>query len=100
MWDAGTGKRLYALSGPVHGDIVYDVEFSPDGKSLISASADKSAKVWTFGAESSKLEKTLSGHSHLSQPVAIDAWRNLGGLDLAATAPENVRVGNGDAGCL
>ena len=33
-------------------------------KSLISSSADKSAKVWTFGAESSKIDKTLTGHSH------------------------------------
>jgi WD40 repeat protein len=43
LWDAASGQQLYALSG--HSDGVTDVEFSPDGKRLYTASVDGTSRV-------------------------------------------------------
>jgi WD40 repeat protein len=40
---------------------VNDVTWSPDGKSLGSASDDKTVRIWE--ASTGKLKSTLSGHS-------------------------------------
>src|SRR5207253_564163 len=44
IWNASTGKRLLTLHG--HSYLISDLAFSPDGKSLASASWDQTAKVW------------------------------------------------------
>jgi RNA polymerase sigma factor (sigma-70 family) len=44
LWDAGTGKELYALRG--HGREVAGVVFSPDGKTLASGSRDHTIRLW------------------------------------------------------
>jgi WD40 repeat protein len=43
-----------------HGDVITRVKYSPDGKTLASASWDKTAKVWS---QDGKLLYTLKGHS-------------------------------------
>ncbi|HBL58909.1 MAG TPA: hypothetical protein DDZ80_10440 [Cyanobacteria bacterium UBA8803] len=42
-----------------HRDAVFKVSFSPDGKTLASASADRTIKLWSTDG---KLQKTLDGH--------------------------------------
>ena len=45
LWDVGEGQAcLRALEG--HNGAVYDLAFSPDGRFLVSASADDTCKVW------------------------------------------------------
>ena len=34
-----------------HSDYVWSVAFSPDGTKIVSGSADKTIKVWDFGAQ-------------------------------------------------
>ena len=48
LWDVATGKRL----GPplVHGRTVREVTFSPDGKTLLTASFDRTARCWELPA--------------------------------------------------
>jgi WD40 repeat protein len=45
LWDVGTGRLLRTFSG-YHNDPIFDMAFSPDGKQIVSASADNTAKLW------------------------------------------------------
>jgi WD40 repeat protein len=44
IWDVATGKELCRFTGHTRG--LYGLAFSPDGKLLVSASADHTALVW------------------------------------------------------
>ncbi|KAI1782619.1 WD40-repeat-containing domain protein [Ganoderma leucocontextum] len=44
IWDVATGAALVALAGRTV--LVMDVSFSPDGRSILSASCDGFAKIW------------------------------------------------------
>ena len=44
LWDAATGKALVTLEG--HTDRVWSAAFSPDGTRVVTASFDKTAKIW------------------------------------------------------
>ena len=61
------GQRLLTLSG--HAGAVTSVAFSPGGQTLVSASTDKSIKLWNAG--SGQLLRTLSGDSDAVPSVAF-----------------------------
>lgn len=44
IWDARTGRQLIAFRA--HETKIWDLEFSPDGSRLVTASGDQTAKVW------------------------------------------------------
>ena len=44
IWDIETGEMIRRLDG--HNGAVYDLDFDPSGKLLVSASADDTLKVW------------------------------------------------------
>ena len=44
LWDTRTGALLQRFEG--HRDSVYSVAFSPNGKSFVSGSLDRSLKIW------------------------------------------------------
>jgi WD40 repeat protein len=48
-WDAVTGKLLLSFDG--HADWVDTVEFSPDARSLLTASADGTVRSWELPQE-------------------------------------------------
>jgi WD40 repeat protein/serine/threonine protein kinase len=61
LWDAATGKPVAAGGFAGHTDAVVSVAFSRDGKRLLSASFDKTARLWDV--ESGKELKSFLGHS-------------------------------------
>ena len=44
LWDIDSGKEIRTLKD--HIDAVYALEFTPDGKRLVSGGADRTVKIW------------------------------------------------------
>ena len=63
IWDTATGKTSVTLKG--HTDGINVVAFSPDGKRIVTASADNTAKVWN--AATGKLHLTFTGHTRVKE---------------------------------
>ena len=52
-----------------HGDTVFSVAFSPDGRTVASGSFDKTVKLWD--AQTGALKRTLTGHTNWVYSVAF-----------------------------
>jgi WD40 repeat protein len=44
LWEAKTGKKLHVFHG--HGSDVWEVALSPNGRRLVTASADGTTRIW------------------------------------------------------
>ncbi|GAB1545461.1 hypothetical protein NUACC21_81370 [Scytonema sp. NUACC21] len=73
------GKLLFTLTG--HSNVVQAVAVTPDGQRLISASWDKTLKVWDV--KTGKELRTLTGHSNSVLAVAVtpDGQRVISGSE-------------------
>ena len=45
LWDVASGHQLLTL--PAHDNAIYAAAFSPDGKGLVTAGGDNTARIWT-----------------------------------------------------
>jgi WD40 repeat protein len=70
VWDVETGQLKWR-DRTTHTDIVYDVVFTPDGKSLVSGGIDKLVRL--FDPQTGDVQKTLSGV----------AWDGMASLSLS-----------------
>ena len=65
LWSADTGEHIRTLVGDMqprgHGRVVYSLAYSPDGKTLASASADYTVRLWN--ARNGKHIQTFTGHT-------------------------------------
>ncbi|MBD2186114.1 caspase family protein [Planktothrix sp. FACHB-1355] len=75
------GQKEHSLEG--HNDLVYTVAFSPDGKTLASASSDNTIKLWNL--QSQTAIATLTGHSSSVNSVAFSP----DGKTLASASTDN-----------
>jgi len=74
VWNARTGRCLFSLSG--HTDCVEALRWGGAGL-LYSASRDRTIKVWAItdagaASEAGKLARTLSGHGHRVNSLALN----------------------------
>ncbi|KAG0293397.1 hypothetical protein BGZ96_002865 [Linnemannia gamsii] len=67
LFDANTGVLMSDLRG--HTDSVISLAFSPDRKTFVSGSHDKTARIWNI--QTGKVEKTLEGHTEAVTAVAF-----------------------------
>jgi WD40 repeat protein len=89
VWDAQTGRETLTLTG--HTDRVQSVAFSPDGRRLVSAAADRTVKVWD--AQTGQELRTFKG---FAGPVD-DRDSDLGGMGPVAVSPDGRRVASGNS---
>ncbi|KAG9015672.1 hypothetical protein FRB90_004491 [Tulasnella sp. 427] len=86
-------KPRFTLSG--HTMSISSIKFSPDGRMLASASADKLVKVWSV--LTGQILKTLEGHTEGLSDVA---WSNDSEFLASASDDNTVRVWNVDTGVV
>jgi WD40 repeat protein/DNA-binding SARP family transcriptional activator len=82
VWDAASGRRVSTLTG--HSGGVLDLEFSPDGSRLATASFD--GTVWLWDARSGEPIEVLRGHDGTVSSVAFSP----DGSRLASVGTEGV----------
>ena len=91
IWDAETGEQIKELYG--HSYIAHSAIFTPNGKSVVSASSDKTVRIWNVEADGSFI--VLQGHNDKVRAIAIspDGTRIISGSDGGS-----IRVWNSDTG--
>jgi WD40 repeat protein len=91
LWDAASGLLESTFKG--HTGVVTQSRFSPDGKTIVSASCDHTLKVWNVASGS--LVRTLAGHTDCVEGVAVspDNARILSSSDDATWKLWNARTG-------
>jgi WD40 repeat protein len=93
LWSWPDKKLLGKLEG--HTDLIHDVTWLPDGKTLATASADRTIRVWHFPAKETKT--TLTGHSG---PVLAVVALPDGKTVCSGSVDQTIRVWNVSDGTL
>jgi WD40 repeat protein len=91
LWDAASGLLKSTFKG--HTDVVIECPFFPDGKTVVSASYDRTLKVWDVASGS--LVRTLAGHTDCVSCVDVSPVnaRILSGSDDETWKLWNARTG-------
>jgi hypothetical protein len=83
--DAGRGSLIRSFGG--HRDVLYDAEFSPDGKTLATAGYDRSIKLWNVA------DGTIVRSIDVHNGAIFDlAWHPSGKLLGSASADETIKL--------
>lgn len=92
LWNVET-KTVAKQFVDAHSDTVFGLDFSRDGKSLVSGAADKFVKQ--FDVESGKLVRSFEGHTHHVLGVT---WKGDGSRIASAGADNAIKVWNVETG--
>jgi WD40 repeat protein len=79
--DAGSALEVSSLRG--HTSNVTDADFSPDGRRLVTASADRTVRVWDLGTGKEALK--LSGDPFVTTVRFVSGGRRLLGGSMDRT---------------
>ena len=92
IWDVAKRELIREIED-AHSDTVFGVEFSRDGKMLVSGSADKFVKI--HEVESGKHVRSFEGHTHHVMDVS---WQADGSTLASAGADNDIKVWNVETG--
>jgi len=92
VWDVAKRSLLKEIKD-AHSDTVFGVEFSRDGKLLLSGAADKFVKI--FELESGKHVKSFEGHTHHVMDVS---WQADSSVVVSAGADNAIKIWNVETG--
>nr|VFJ61812.1 MAG: WD40 repeat [Candidatus Kentron sp. FW] len=82
-----------------HSNVIQGLAFSPDGKRLLSGSADDTARLWDM--ETGKILRVLRGHSDAIYAVAFSPPEEKGGERLVTGSDDQtLRLWDGDGNLL
>ena len=79
IWEAGAGPPHYAPSKGIKSRVLA-VALTPDGKRAVSASDDRTLKIWEL--DSGRLLRTLEGHEAYGERGRPHPGREAGRLRL------------------
>jgi WD40 repeat protein len=92
IWDVQKQSLVKTIED-AHSDTVFGVQFSRDGKRIVSGAADKFVKL--FDVQTGKLIKSFEGHTHHVMDVSIKA----DGSTIASAGADNaIKVWNVETG--
>jgi WD40 repeat protein len=83
LWNVADGSFVREVS-EAHSDVIYGLEFSPDGKQIASSASDRFAKI--FDVATGAFVRSFEGHTHHVLGVS---WRADGRV-LATSGADNV----------
>jgi WD40 repeat protein/tRNA A-37 threonylcarbamoyl transferase component Bud32 len=90
-WDRICHSEMLVLRG--HGAAVTGVAFAPSGSTIISASADKTVRIWNAGT--GELLRTLQGHTGQIQSISV----TKDGTKIATRGDDRtIKLWNADSG--
>lgn len=92
LWNVET-KAMVRTLVDAHSDTVFGIEFSRDGRFLVSGAADKFVKQ--FEVETGKLVRSYEGHTHHVLGVS---WKSDGSRIASAGADNAIKIWNVETG--
>jgi len=92
LWDVATGTVKHTFED-AHSDTVFDVEFSWDGKQLVTGAADKFVKV--FNVETGEFVRAFEGHTNHVLGVS---WKADGSALASGGADNAIKLWNANTG--
>lgn len=88
IWDVAT-KKMVRMIEDAHSDTVFGIEFSRDGKNIVSGAADKFVKIHKVAT--GKHVRSFEGHTHHVMDVS---WQADGSSLVSAGADNAIKVWN------